>query len=158
MRRLNHQHNQGTLFSSQGAPPTSSYQEVPQTDSYLSGSNYNTPLTSLPPSSTPSLASARSYPSSQSDCAKQRMGYQHRSDADQRAALFSGYKRQPVVGKPSDETDRHGAQLTADLESQNDELLDSMHTKVLGLKEVRICVFVVNVMRVALHNFLSFHG
>lgn len=95
-------------------------------------------------STTNSTSSTASSNRGRSEDIKHRMGYQHRSDADQRAALSSGFnKRAPPssgsssIGKAS-ESARHATQMASDLEAQNDELLNEMHAKVIGLKEVRV--------------------
>lgn len=74
----------------------------------------------------------------QGDFNKQRMAYGHRGAGSQRSALFpdsrkSQHMTSNTIGKPAD---RHGTQMSSDLEAQNDELLNEMHNKVLGLKEV----------------------
>lgn len=119
-------------FPQRSGRSQASYQRVPTTEAALQ--NTSAPLASV------SSVSSQARPS-QEDI-KQRMAFSHRSDSDQRAALTSGFSRkQPAsgsalgIGKPS-VSDRHSAQMTSDLEAQNDELIDELHSKVLGLKEV----------------------
>lgn len=75
---------------------------------------------------------------------KQRMGYPGRpteTETNQRAPLTGSYGSRSTaplrIGKPlSSEADHHAADMTADMEAQNDELIDDLHQKVLGLKQI----------------------